>query len=106
MAEPTQRDDAPVFPPTLPAPTVIIPPGGGPAIAPGGAPFGEFELLGELGRGGMGVVFKARDRALNRVVAIKMILPGALPVPSELQRFQTEASAAAKLQHSNIVSVH
>jgi predicted Ser/Thr protein kinase len=84
----------------------MLPPGGGPAVAPGGAPFGEYELLGELGRGGMGVVFKARDRSLNRIVAIKMILPNALPGQAELQRFHTEAEAAAKLQHSNIVSVH
>ncbi len=94
---------------TLPSPTIILPPDGGPPIAPNapsGAPFGEYELLGELGRGGMGVVYKARDKSLNRIVAIKMILPNALPGPSELQRFHTEATAAARLQHSNIVSVH
>ena len=106
MPDATSPADDGNFEQTLPAPTVMLPAGGGPAVAPGGAPFGEFELLGELGRGGMGVVFKARDRSLNRVVAIKMILPGALPGPSELQRFHSEAEAAAKLHHSNIVSVH
>src|SRR4051794_8911786 len=92
--------------PTLPSPTVIMPASGGPPIGPGGAPFGEYELLCELGRGGMGVVFKVRDRSLDRIVAIKMILPGVLPGPTELQRFHSEAEAAARLQHSNIVSVH
>src|SRR5215472_14909620 len=60
--------------------------------------FGEYELLGEIGRGGMGVVFKAREPGLNRLVAIKMVLPGAFPDDSELQRFHTEAAAAARLQ--------
>ena len=107
MPDATRPDDGqyPV-PATLPSPTILLPAVGGPAIVPGGAPFGEYELLGELGRGGMGVVFKARDTSLNRIVAIKMILPGALPGKAELQRFHTEAEAAARLQHSNIVSVH
>jgi tRNA A-37 threonylcarbamoyl transferase component Bud32 len=67
---------------------------------------GDYELLYELGRGGMGVVFKARDAKLNRLVAVKMILPGALPDATDLQRFHTEASAAAGLKHPNIVAVH
>jgi eukaryotic-like serine/threonine-protein kinase len=67
---------------------------------------GDYELLYELGRGGMGVVFKARDLKLNRIVAVKMILPGAMPDETDLQRFQTEASAAACLKHPNIVAVH
>jgi hypothetical protein len=54
----------------------------------------------------MGIVFKAREPGLNRLVAIKMVLPGALPDDSELQRFHTEASAAANLQHPHIVAVH
>jgi tRNA A-37 threonylcarbamoyl transferase component Bud32 len=70
------------------------------------ARFGEYELLGEIGRGGMGVVFKAREPELNRIVALKMILPGSLPDESELQRFRVEATAAARLQHPNIVAVH
>jgi eukaryotic-like serine/threonine-protein kinase len=67
---------------------------------------GEYELLGEIGRGGMGVVYKAREPGLNRLVAIKMVLPGALPTEAELQRFSLEAAAAANLQHPHIVAVH
>ena len=52
---------------------------------------GDYELLYEIGRGGMGVVFKARDLKLNRFVAVKMILPGAMPDENDLQRFHTEA---------------
>ena len=54
----------------------------------------------------MGVVFKARDVKLNRFVAVKMILPAAMPDETDLERFQTEASAAACLKHPNIVAVH
>jgi serine/threonine-protein kinase len=67
---------------------------------------GDYDLLYELGRGGMGVVFKARDVKLDRFVALKMILPAAMPDESDLARFHTEASAAAGLQHPNIVAVH
>ncbi|HVS37565.1 MAG TPA: serine/threonine-protein kinase [Gemmataceae bacterium] len=67
---------------------------------------GDYELLSELGRGGMGVVFKARDARLNRFVAVKMILPAAMPDETDLERFQTEASAAGRLHHPNIVAVH
>jgi hypothetical protein len=68
--------------------------------------FGDYELLGELGRGGMGVVYKAYEPALNRLVALKMVLPGALPDAAELARFQSEAAAAARLHHPHIVAVH
>ncbi len=73
---------------------------------PSGERFGDFVLVGELGRGGMGVVYKAFEPELGRHVAVKMILSGAVSDPVDPQRFHTEASAAARLQHSHIVKVH
>jgi serine/threonine protein kinase len=74
--------------------------------APPGQFFGEYELLAEVGRGGMGVVYRARHPQLNRVVALKMLLPGASLSAAELQRFHTEAESTAQLRHPNIVSLH
>ncbi len=65
----------------------------------------RYEVLGTLGRGGMGVVYKARHRQLNRLVALKMILSGAHAAPETLMRFKIEAEAVAKLQHPNIVQI-
>jgi serine/threonine-protein kinase len=65
-----------------------------------------YEMIQELGRGGMGVVFKARQVQLNRIVAVKMVLAGVLPTPEEMQRFRTEAEATAALRHPHIVGVH
>ncbi|WP_193213244.1 WD40 repeat domain-containing serine/threonine protein kinase [Luteolibacter marinus] len=75
-------------------------------LADAGGSLGNYELLEELGRGAMGIVFRARQAGLDREVALKIILNAGLASPDERQRFRHEAAAAARLHHPNIVPIH
>ena len=94
-----------------PADGLLFPPARSTETAGFAAPVGPwpavpgYDILGLLGRGGMGVVYKARHRRLQRLVALKMILTGAQLDAERLARFRTEAEAAARLQHQNIVQI-
>src|SRR5262249_42728776 len=69
-------------------------------------PFGDYELLGEIERGGMGIVYRARERHSGRLVALKMMLRETEPAPEALRRFILEARATGELHHPGIVAIH
>lgn len=71
-----------------------------------GQQFGDYHLEAELGRGGMGVVYRARHATLDRTVALKMVLDGHLDSTEHRKRFQAEAKAAARFRHPNVVNIH
>src|SRR5262249_18572878 len=114
----TQGDEAPLKPesgPASPAEGIPVPAThrvqigvGGPAgVEAGRTPHGPgYEGPGLLGRGGMGVVYRARQVALNRVVALKMVLHAEHAGEEQRQRFLREAEALARLQHPHVVQVH
>ena len=87
-----------------PPDTSIVTPSG--AHVPAEALIGPYEVLDELGKGGMGVVYRARHVHLNRIAALKMIIGGSRVSPEQLLRFRAEAEAVAKLDHPNCVRVY
>ncbi len=80
--------------------------GSGVDLAMASRQFGDYELIETIAHGGMGVVYKARQRSLNRIVALKILQTSGDDGPAAIQRFENEARAAARLKHAHIVAVH
>lgn len=113
-APPDETTDGPATarsrPDTLPEPaataTVTVVSAPRTSAAPGAVAVPGYEILGEFGRGGMGVVYRARQLKLNRIVALKMLLSGAHADPRELVRFLGEGEAVAAVKHPHVVQVY
>jgi tRNA A-37 threonylcarbamoyl transferase component Bud32 len=93
-------------PPADPDATIAGPRAAGPSMIGQRVADGKYELLAEIGRGGMGVVYKARQVDLDRIVALKMVLAGSMASAEQVTRFHAEAKVAARVQHPHVIPVY